>query len=226
MILRVSDVAHAYEEGRPVLDDINLTIDEGESLAICGRSGVGKTTLLEIIGTMRQPRSGEVEIMDESVYDASVRDRAIIRGDHLGFVFQEGHLLPDLSVWENCRLAVAMSPREWPRKKIRDRFEELMADLGLDPDRGDQRPAQFSTGERQRIAIARALIHAPELLIADEPTGNLDPTTGDQLMDMLDSLLANRGMGILVATHDRHLAQSLECVLTLDGGRLVELEDT
>jgi lipoprotein-releasing system ATP-binding protein len=220
MILEVRGVSHDYETDRPVLDSIDLTVGEGESVAVCGRSGVGKTTLLEILGTMRTPRSGSVVLKGESVYEVPVRERARLRGEYHGFVFQDGHLLPDLSVWENCRLAVALSPRDWSMDRVRSRFERLMEDLGLPPGRGDQRPGQFSTGERQRIAVVRALIHDPALLMADEPTGNLDPTSSDQLIDVLKPLLEEEDMGILVATHDRHLAQSLERVKYLRNGKL------
>lgn len=224
VVLEVENLSHAYETSRTVLKHLHLTLREGDSVAVCGRSGVGKTTLLEILGTMREPTHGTVRLRGESVYDAPVKERSRMRGSYLGFVFQEGHLLPDLSVWENCRLAVILSGRDWGRQRIRERFEWLMDGLGLDPSRGSDRPARFSTGERQRIAVIRALIHRPGLLLADEPTGNLDIETSEQLLDLLFPLIEEDGMGILVATHDPHLAQSLDRNFELEKGSLVPMD--
>ena len=224
VVLDVENLRHYYEKNRPVLNRSSLSIREGDSVAICGRSGVGKTTLLEILGAMRTPREGTVRLMGNSVYQASPTKRSQLRGKLLGFVFQEGHLLPDLSVWENCRLAVILSGRDWKLPKSRERFEVLLKSLGLDPGRGDERPAHFSSGERQRLAVVRGLMHDPRLLMADEPTGNLDLETSNQLLDLLFPLIEDHGMGILVATHDRHLAQSLDRVYTLQEGNLTQMD--
>lgn len=219
-ILEAEEITHSYRTGRTILTGINFRLNRGDTVGIQGRSGVGKTTLLEILGTMREPEKGTVWIRSESVYDLSLSDRAALRGDTIGFVFQEGLLLPDLTLWENCRLAVQLSPRDWRAEKVQTRFEFLMDRLGLNPDRRSDQPAQLSTGERQRLAVVRALMHEPSILVADEPTGNLDPESSDRLIDLMLPLASEDETSILIATHDRELAGSMETVYTLDNGDL------
>ncbi len=215
-ILRAENINHSYRPDRPILQEINLTLNQGEAIAIQGPSGVGKTTLLEILGTMRSPSSGQVKIMGENVYAGDRRQQALIRGNWLGFVFQEALLLPDLTIWENCRLAVDLAGRHWSSKQIYARFEELISLLGLNPERRADYPAQFSTGERQRIAIVRALIHKPRLLIADEPTGNLDHRASSQLIDLLTPLVQQQQVGMIIATHDPVMANSIKNLYVLE----------
>jgi len=219
-VLAVRDLEHAYVPGRPILRGVNLSLSPGDTVAVQGPSGVGKTTLLEIMGTMRTPTAGEVRLRGESVYDAGLARRARMRGRWLGFVFQEALLLPDLTLWENCRLAVVLSGPGTPTAPVRERFEQLMETVGLDPGRAGDRPSQLSTGERQRLAMVRSLMHRPAVLIADEPTGNLDPDSGDRLVELLLELGTRSDAAVLVATHDARVAKSLSCVYRLKHGRL------
>ncbi|MFB6226721.1 MAG: ABC transporter ATP-binding protein [bacterium] len=219
-VLKAKAISHSYQSGPAILDDLEFSLNAGETVAIQGRSGVGKTTLLEILGTMREPNEGSVQIGDESVYDLSLSDRAALRGRYIGFVFQEGLLLPDLTLWENCRLAVQLSQRSWSLEKTRKRFEFLMERLGLDPERGNDQPAMLSTGERQRLAVVRALMHGPSILAADEPTGNLDPDSSAKMVDLMLPLAREDETSILIATHDRELADHMETLYRLDEGKL------
>ncbi|MFB6355095.1 MAG: ABC transporter ATP-binding protein [bacterium] len=224
-VLEARDVSFAYEADKPILESVQFRVRPRDMIAVEGPSGVGKTTLLEILGTMRQPDSGKVLIKGEEVYQGSLDDRARIRGQYIGFVFQEALLLPDLTVWENCRMAAVLSNKNLDLTAVRDHYRELMETLQLDPNRGDERPSQFSTGERQRIAVVRSLISNPELLIADEPTGNLDQNSSDRLMDLLLPLARDKDVGILVATHDRDLSQSLDTRYLMEGRKLIKQDD-
>ncbi|MFP4687295.1 MAG: ABC transporter ATP-binding protein [bacterium] len=212
VVLQASDVSHSYEQGHPILQDIDFSLSRGQSVAVQGPSGVGKTTLLEILGTMRSPSEGQVLLAGEEVYKLPLGARARLRGRKLGFVFQESLLLPDLTVWENCRLAVVLSGCRWGKEKIWQRFKELLESLGLSTARADSLPGQLSTGERQRVAVVRSLMHNPVLLIADEPTGNLDSGSSEKLMDLLLPLVEEEEAALLVATHDPVLAESLGSV--------------
>ena len=221
-LLSCENLGYRYtEEGNWVFRDLLFRMGDTERVAIQGTSGVGKTTLLEILGTMRGPREGHVFLGGDDVYERGVEGRSDLRGRYLGFVFQESLLLPDLTVWENCRLAVTLSQRSWPIPKIRRRYEELLRSVGLDPDRGSEGPSNFSTGERQRLALVRSVMHQPELLIADEPTGNLDERTSRELIDLLLTIGDRDDMAILVATHDRNLASAMDRTLQLQQGTLV-----
>lgn len=221
-ILEAKDISHAYESGHPILKDVSFELEAPRAVAIQGPSGVGKTTLLEIMGTMRSPASGTVKVMGEEIYSKGPGKQAAIRGRWLGFVFQESLLLPDLSVWENCRLAVDLAGRGWERSRIREKFVSLMETLGLNPDRGNHRPGQLSTGERQRVAVVRALIHEPKLIFADEPTGNLDNKSSEKLLDLLLPLVQEHDAGIIVATHDPVMAQSIEKNYLLEDCKLTQ----
>ncbi len=220
IILQGSDIYFSYEEEHPILEDVNFSLAEGETVAIQGPSGEGKTTLLEILGTMRQPDGGRITLGGENIYKNTPGERARLRGRWLGFVFQESLLLPDLTAWENCRLAVVLSDRNWPVDKIRNRFEELISALGLPPKKAVSRPSQLSSGERQRVAVVRGLMHDPALLVADEPTGNLDRKASDRLMELLKPLARRNRTGIIVATHDMRLARGMEKIYRLRDHRL------
>lgn len=224
-LLESKNVKHNYQSGLEILDSIDFSMYPGDTIGIQGKSGVGKTTLLEILGTMREPTEGYVSIEGRSVYELSLQQRAILRGRHLGFVFQEGLLLPDLTLWENCRLAVDLSSRDWPITKVRERFRDLLENLGLDPARSNHLPSQLSTGERQRLAVARALMHDPNVIMADEPTGNLDPESSRQLLDLMLPFADRDRTALLIASHDRSLMDSLSKVYELDEGKLKMLRD-
>ncbi len=225
IILEAQDLDHSYETGKPILQGINLCLHEEEAIVVEGPSGVGKTTLLEILGTMRSPSAGQVKLMGEEIYNGNQSRLAQLRGRWLGFVFQESLLLPDLTIYENCRLAVVLSGRDWGSSRIWERFVLLMEALRLDPDRSAARPAQLSTGERQRVAVVRALMHEPRIIIADEPTGNLDIDSSELLLDLFLPLVNEESTGIIVATHDPLMAQSIGDRYLIEDKKLKRLEE-
>ncbi len=225
IILEAQEIEHSYEPGKPILRGINLRLHEGEAIVVEGPSGVGKTTLLEILGTMRSPSAGQVKLMGEGIYNGKQSHLAELRGRWLGFVFQESLLLPDLTIYENCRLAVVLSGRDWGDSRIRGRFEWLMEALRLDPGRASDRPAQLSTGERQRVAVVRALMHEPRIIIADEPTGNLDIDSSELLLDLFLPLVNEESTGIIVATHDPLMAQSIGNRYLIEDKKIKRLEE-
>ncbi len=215
VFLETEELSHSYRSGPTILKDVNFVLEAGDTVGIQGRSGVGKTTLLEILGTMREPTSGSVSYGTKSVYELSVEKRSRLRGRYLGFVFQEGLLLPDLTLWENCQLAVELSPKDWTVEQSRERFRSLLERLGLDPDRHDDLPSQLSTGERQRLALARAFMHEPNLIVADEPTGNLDPDSSRKLLDLMLPFAERDRTAIIIASHDRQVTDRLSHVYKL-----------
>jgi lipoprotein-releasing system ATP-binding protein len=206
-----------------VLGGADLSLKQGEFLAIEGRSGSGKSTLLHILGVLDAADSGKVLFQGQDVAALPAAQKAIIRNRSMGFVFQFYHLLPELNVLENTMLA-AMVERSWlnfrtHRRDLRQRATELLDRFGLGH-RLRHRPRQLSGGERQRVAIARALMNSPRLLLADEPTGNLDQETGVQILDVLSRLHRQEGQTIVMVTHDRTIARQADRVLILRGGRL------
>jgi putative ABC transport system ATP-binding protein len=177
------------------LDQVDLEIKAGEFVSLQGPSGCGKTTLLLTVGGMLRPSSGEVRIADRELYALSARERTAFRASHIGFVFQMFHLVPYLSVFENVLLAAIRTAGD----SSRDRAHQLLAELGL-ATRAQHKPAELSTGERQRTALARALLNEPKLILADEPTGNLDPENAAEVFRHLQRFHAAGGT-VLVATH-------------------------
>jgi lipoprotein-releasing system ATP-binding protein len=218
--LQVENVTKQYPtrtEPIEVLRGVSLALDAGRNLAILGPSGSGKSTLLSILGTLEGPTSGRVLL--DGVDPASLDERqlAAFRSRRVGFVFQDHYLLPQCSVLENVLLpAVPLGP---VRAESIARAEMLLERVGL-ADRRQHRPAELSGGERQRAALARALINAPDLLLADEPTGNLDRTTAGQVGQLLIELQKTEPMVLIVVTHSQRLAECLQTRMELDGGRL------
>lgn len=219
--LHLSDVTKAYNRGRPgaveVLRGTSLRIARGEVVALVAPSGAGKSTLLHIAGLLDTPDSGAVEIggVDYSGMPDSLRTRA--RRAEIGFIYQFHHLLPEFSALENVvlpQLANATGART-----AEARARDLLARVGLAP-RADHRPAALSGGEQQRVAFCRALANAPRLLLADEPTGNLDPETSDQVFSVLLDLVRETGLAALIATHNLALAERMDRVLRLEKGQL------
>lgn len=201
----------------PVLRGVDLEVPAGEMLAITGASGVGKSTLLHVLGTLDRPDAGALRIGDEDVLALSESRRCVFRNRTLGFVFQFHHLLPEFSAVENVAMPLLVARR--PPAEARERAHRLLSELGLEA-REEHRPGALSGGEQQRVAVARALAAEPRLLLADEPTGNLDRTTGESLHALLRDLVRGRGLTVLVVTHNEHLAGGCDRVLRLDGGRL------
>ena len=205
--------------GVTALDDTSLTIPRGQLTSIVGPSGSGKSTLLNLIGTLDTPTSGDIRIDGQSLAELSDDDRTRLRRDTIGFIFQFFNLLPTLSCLENVGLPLHL--RGWPRKKVVDRARELLGLVQLG-DRMEHLPDQLSGGQRQRVAIARALSIYPPILLADEPTGNLDSRTGKDILALIRDLHTRLGATIVIVTHDPAVAASCERTLTLRDGRIVE----
>jgi len=204
-----------------VLDGLDFELEKGDFVAIMGASGVGKTTLLNIIGTLDRPTSGKVYFENEDVFSQEPRELARIRNEKIGFVFQFFHLLPEFTVLENLSLPLLIAG--WPRKKALERARELLVEVGLER-KARVYPGLLSGGEQQRVAIARALIAEPRLLLADEPTGNLDWGTGQKIMELLTYLHEKKGLTSIVVTHNERVARFCQRIFRLEAGRLKPVE--
>ena len=200
-----------------ILDKVNLNVERGESLAIVGASGSGKTTLLHLLGTLDTPSSGSINFAGMNIGDMTHEKRAEVRNREIGFVFQLHHLLPEFNTLENVALPAMMAGIS--QKEAYDMARETLGLVGLD-NRRSHSVTTLSGGERQRAAIARAVLLKPEVLLADEPTGNLDEKTGKQIGDMLASLNEELGMTLIVVTHNMELAGTMKCRLELRSGEL------
>ncbi|MFI7024818.1 ABC transporter ATP-binding protein [Micromonospora sp. NPDC049900] len=221
-LVRVEGLCRDYGSGDRTVHavrDVSLRAGRGELVAVRGRSGAGKTTLLNLIGGLDRPTSGRVWVAGREVTAAGEQDLLRLRRDTVGFVFQSFGLIPILSAAEN--VGVPMRLAKTPAAQREERVSVLLELVGLGGEAA-QRPYEMSGGQQQRVAIARALANDPELLIADEPTGQLDSETGRAVMDLLRALVHARGMTALVATHDPTLVELADRVLVLRDGRLVE----
>ena len=221
-ILTVTGMTKDFGEGDTqthVLKDINLAMEAGEMAALLGPSGSGKSTLLTILGTLMRASGGAYDMLGVDLMHASEAQRTEFRSKNLGFVFQLHHLLPDLSALENVMMPAACAAgRE--TASMRQRASELLDAVGLS-DRRDFRPAAMSGGQRQRVAVARALINNPVLVLADEPTGNLDRESADHVMDLLRKINETMGSSFLISTHDEHIAARCQRRIELLDGRIV-----
>ena len=204
-----------------VLKGAAVEVRAGERVAIVGRSGAGKSTLLHVLGGLDRPDAGEVFLQGQSLYALPPPRRTRLRAQAVGFVFQAYHLLPEMDVTENVLLP-AMAVSRLGRTALRLRALELLDQVGL-ANRACHMPLELSGGEQQRVAIARALMNAPELLLADEPTGNLDRDTGCQILDLLFGLAHQSRLALVIVTHDTEVAARCGRVLTLDGGVMLPL---
>ena len=221
-ILHVRDLHKSYREGETVhrvLTGASARIERGSFVVLLGPSGSGKSTLLNLVSGIDTPDAGEVRVDGRPLASLSERERTLFRRRHLGFVFQFYNLLPTLTVEENLLLPVELSGSV--PDGARQRAAALLERVGL-ADRTDSFPDRLSGGEQQRVAAARALIHRPALVLADEPTGNLDAETGARVMDLLEELVRDEGRTLLVVTHARELAHRADRVLRIRDGRLVE----
>jgi lipoprotein-releasing system ATP-binding protein len=220
--LELSGVTRAFAQGDAkleVLRGVSLTVRVGEIVALTGPSGSGKSTLLHIAGLLERPSGGEIVLLGTPCAGLPDRERTLIRRRKLGFVYQFHFLLPEFSALENVVLPQMITGRS--RAEARSRAHELLAGLGLS-EREGHRPARLSGGEQQRVAIARALANEPAILLADEPTGNLDPATSGAAFDALLALVREKRLAALVATHNPELARRMDREVALEEGRLVE----
>ena len=219
-LIEVRGLAKSFSGGGKqvdVLADLDLSLSQGERLAIVGESGVGKSTLLYIIGTLERPDRGTLHYEGRDVTTWSDDEVSGLRNRTIGFVFQFHHLLPDFSALENVMMPALIA--RWDRTRARASALELLETVALGH-RLTHRPGELSGGEQQRVAIARSLILGPRVMLADEPTGNLDPATAGEIEDLLCGLNEKRGLGLVVTTHNRHLAARMNRQFELRGGRL------
>src|SRR4051812_26542035 len=215
-LLRADDLVRTYPDGQvQALRGVSLEVARGESVAITGPSGCGKSTLLHVLGGLDRPTSGEVTFEGQAL---GTMDLDAFRARRLGFVFQSFHLLPTLSALENVQIPMFEAP--WPRTERAGRAARLLDEVGLGH-RKDHFPNRLSVGERQRVAIARALANDPLLLLADEPTGNLDPHTAAEVFAMFMRTAREKSLAALVATHNMELAKRMDRIVTLENGTLV-----
>lgn len=203
----------------PVLRGINLTLEKGETAAITGASGVGKSTLLHILGGLDKPTSGRVTISDLALEGKSETELARFRNKKVGFVFQFHYLLEDFSALENVMVPMFLAGAD--KRSAKERAERILGRVGL-IDRAAHRPHQLSGGEQQRVAVARALANDPEILLADEPSGNLDTATGNRLHDLMFELNEDRKTSLVIATHNRELASRCQREFRMADGKLTQ----
>ncbi len=219
--IRLSHLSRSFQEGEQrhvVLQDLSADFGEGETVALRGRSGSGKSTLLNLISGIDAPDSGRIEIAGRDITAMSERDRTLFRRVHIGFVYQAFNLVPTLTVADNIRLVLELN--NVAEVEASQRIAELLTAVGL-ADRSASYPDVLSGGEQQRVAIARALAHRPRIVLADEPTGNLDDTTADDVLTLLDDLVRREGGTMIVATHSAKVAAFCDRVLELQNGQLV-----
>lgn len=219
-VLRARGIFKSYVRGHArvdVLKDLDLDVERGTILAILGASGSGKSTLLNILGTLDRPDAGSVEIEGQGLAGLSSAALAELRSKRIGFVFQFHHLLPEFSAEENVMMPMRIAGRSG--EEARSRARELLAAVGLEA-RADHRPAELSGGEAQRVAVARALAQSPDLVLADEPSGNLDARSAGELHELLATLARERHQTFVIATHNDRLASVAGRVELLESGRL------
>jgi putative ABC transport system ATP-binding protein len=220
-VITLEHVSRRFEGKRHVtaLDDVNLTIDAGEMVSIIGPSGSGKSTLLNLVGGLDRPTSGQVRIDQEILSSLSDDGLTRVRRDKIGFIFQFFNLLPTLTCVENVGLPLHL--RGWPRQKVDERARELLTLVQLGQ-RMNHLPEELSGGERQRVAIARALSIYPPIILADEPTGNLDTHTGEEILALIRGLHERLKSTVVIVTHDMKVAESCPRTIALRDGRIVE----
>ena len=219
--IELRHLGKSFTEGQRrhrVLDDVSADFLRGETIAVRGRSGSGKSTLLNLIGGIDTPDAGRIIVAGVDLTGLTERDRTLFRREHIGFVYQAFNLVPTLSVADNIRLVLELN--RVPAREGQQRIEELLDAVGL-ADRADSYPDVLSGGEQQRVAIARALCHEPAVVIADEPTGNLDDSTAGVVLQLLDTLVRERGGTMLIATHSTRVASVCDREIEIHGGRLV-----
>ncbi|KRA83524.1 ABC transporter ATP-binding protein [Altererythrobacter sp. Root672] len=219
-VVHLTGLTRSFEQGGvriDVLRGVNLTVMPGEIVALLGPSGTGKSTMLQAVGLLEGGFGGKIEIAGIDATELASGDRTALRRNHLGFVYQFHHLLPDFTAQENVMLPQLVRGVE--RAQAAVRAEELLASLGMEH-RKTHRPSQLSGGEQQRVAVARALANKPQLVLADEPTGNLDEVTSDKVLAQFLELVRGQGSAALVATHNERLAQRMDRIVRIHEGVL------
>jgi lipoprotein-releasing system ATP-binding protein len=221
-LLQCNQLCKRYQEGSvqtDVLRDVSFTMRPGEMMAIVGSSGSGKSTLLHLLGGLDAPTSGDVLFSGRALSSMSSAQKAELRNRELGFIYQFHHLLPDFTALENVAMPLLIGKKG--KQEAQDRARDMLRAVGLEK-RAAHRPSELSGGERQRVAIARALVNNPRLVMADEPTGNLDARNADAIFDLLGELNVRQGTAFLVVTHDLHLAKRLPAQREMRDGQLSE----
>lgn len=219
VILEGIDLHKSFQTGAARLDvlkGVNLKVYRGEIVAVIGASGVGKSTLLHILGALDRPDKGNVNLNRTDMFSLDDRELAHLRNETIGFVFQFHHLLPEFTALENVIMPELIAGGEMD--DIKEKGEDILAEVGL-ADRKDHRPGELSGGEQQRVAVARALINDPQILVADEPSGNLDKDNKENLHQLLTALNRNRSQTIILATHNQELSQRAERIYRLKDGK-------
>ncbi len=222
-MIKLHNIKKSYFLGKteiPVLRDIDLEIQDGEFVALMGPSGSGKSTLLAILSCIDTPTSGEFMLDNRDIAGVSENNLADIRNREIGVVFQAFNLIPSLNALQNVEAPLFASSVKISRKEIRERALEMLEKVGLS-DRAKHRPEEMSGGQQQRVAIARSLITNPRLLIADEPTGNLDSTTGEKVLDLFIKLHKELGITLIIATHDKSIASKADRTINIVDGKVV-----
>lgn len=219
--LQTIDLGKDYKEGSGealhVLRNINFTLNAGETAAIIGSSGSGKSTLLNLLGGLDIPTSGKVLINDDDLFTINEKSRCHVRNQHLGFIYQFHHLLPEFSALENVAMPQLIDGVD--KDRAREKAVQLLTEVGL-AERLEHKPGELSGGERQRAAIARALINSPDCILADEPTGNLDRKNAENALELIMQLNKNYKASLIMVTHDLHIAERLDSVYVLEDGIL------
>lgn len=217
-VLKLSDIKKDFTQAGqkiPVIKGVNIEIKKGELVALIGPSGSGKTTLLQIAGLLDAPTSGQIFINDFDASKSNDEVRTNLRKNHIGFVYQFHHLLPEFSALENAALPLLVQGKNWNDALLEGK--NILKEVGLE-DRLDHKPSQLSGGQQQRVALARAIISRPNLILADEPTGNLDATAAEKVFEILCNLVKVHEVGCLVVTHNAELAKKANRIITLRDG--------
>lgn len=219
-ILKTSNLKKYYGNGENLvkaIDNANIDIKEGEFVAIVGKSGSGKSTLLHMMGGLDNPTEGKVYINDKDIFSLKEEKLAIFRRRNIGFIFQNFNLIPSLNVWENITLPVGLDGKEINKPFVTD----IINSLGLES-KVDALPNTLSGGQQQRVAIARALVARPAIILADEPTGNLDSKTSDEVMSLLKTMIKKYNQTLVMITHDEAIAQMADRVIYIEDGKVVK----
>ena len=222
-MIEAQDLTKIYKLGSvevPALRGVSFRIEDGEVVAIMGQSGSGKSTLMNVLGCLDLATSGQYFLDGQNIAGVSEDDLATIRNRKIGFIFQQFNLLPRISILRNTELPLSYNGGK-PQKEIQERAESVLKAVGLG-DRLSHKPAELSGGQQQRVAVARALINEPALILADEPTGNLDSQTGAEIMELLLGLNRERGMTLVIVTHDPGIAAHTQRIIHLRDGLIVD----